>query len=69
MRPTSLGENHRMLAIRFFTTAGVGVAAKILGLINQIVSVTLISKALGAEGLQEQMLAIASVSWFSILLF
>jgi hypothetical protein len=69
MRPTSLGENHRMLAIRFFTTAGVGVAAKILGLINQIISVTLISKALGAEGLQEQMLAIASVSWFSILLF
>jgi hypothetical protein len=46
--------------------AASGFFAKALGLFNQVVSVTLISSALGAEGLQEQMLAIASVSWFSL---
>jgi hypothetical protein len=60
-------EQSKMIA-RSLTAAGLGVVAKIFGLINQIVSVTLISKALGAEGLQEQMLAIASVSWFSLTL-
>jgi hypothetical protein len=59
----------RALLVRSLTAAGSGVAAKVLGLINQIVSVTLISGALGAEGLQQQMLAIASVSWFSLTLF
>jgi hypothetical protein len=61
------GTQSKMIA-RSLTAAGIGVVAKIVGVINQVVSVTLISKALGAEGLQEQMLAIASVSWFSLLL-
>lgn len=50
--------------IRSLTATSSGIAAKVVGLINQILSVALISHALGAEGLQEQMLAIASVSWF-----
>lgn len=60
---------HRSLIVRSLATAGVGFAGKILGLINQIFSVTLISSALGAEGLQAQMLAIASVSWFGLTSF
>jgi hypothetical protein len=63
---SSFGGSHRPLIVRSLAAAGVGVAAKILGLINQIVSVALISGALGADGLQEQLLAIASVSWFSL---
>ena len=63
---SSFGGSHRPLIVRSLATAGVGVAAKILGLVNQIVSVALISGALGADGLQEQLLAIASVSWFSL---
>jgi hypothetical protein len=59
---------NRALLVRSLTAAGSGVAAKVLGLINQVVSVALISSALGAEGLQLQMLAIASVSWFSLTL-
>jgi hypothetical protein len=58
----------RTLIVRSLTTAGLGVIAKVLGLINQVVSVALISSALGADGLQEQMLAIAFVSWFSLTL-
>jgi hypothetical protein len=65
----NVANHHRTIVVRSLTAASLGVAAKILGLINQIVSVTLISKALGAQGLQEQMLAIASVSWSSLLLF
>jgi hypothetical protein len=61
------GMQSKMIA-RSLTAAGLGMVAKIFGLINQIVSVTLITKAVGAEGLQEQMLAIAAVSWFSLLL-
>ncbi len=61
------GKQSKMIA-RSLTAAGFGVVAKIFGVINQIVSVTLISGALGAEGLQEQMLAIASVSWLSLIL-
>ena len=38
-------------------------------MINQIVSVGLISNALGAAGLQHQFLAISFVSWFSLTLF
>jgi O-antigen/teichoic acid export membrane protein len=53
---------------RSLTAAGLGVSSKIVGLINQIVSVTLITTALGAEGLREQMLAIAFVSWFNLTL-
>jgi hypothetical protein len=60
--------DNRTLIIRSLTTAGLGVVAKIFGLINQIFSVALISSALGAEGLQEQMLAIAFVSWFNLTL-
>jgi O-antigen/teichoic acid export membrane protein len=59
---------NRSLVVRSLTTAGLGVAAKVIGLINQIVSVRLISSALGAEGLQEQMLAISVVSWFYLTL-
>jgi hypothetical protein len=58
----------RTLIVRSLTTAGLGAVGKILGLINQIFSVALISKALGAEGLQEMLLAIAFVSWFSLAL-
>lgn len=57
------GANQTSL-IRSLTATSSGIAAKILGLINQILSVALISHALGAEGLQEQIFAIASVSWF-----
>jgi O-antigen/teichoic acid export membrane protein len=60
--------SNRTLILRSLTTAGLGVAAKITGLINQIVSVALISSALGAEGLQEQMLAISFVGWFYLTL-
>jgi O-antigen/teichoic acid export membrane protein len=55
--------------VRSLTATSSGIAAKIVGLINQILSVTLISHALGAEGLQEQILAIASVSWFVLTFF
>jgi O-antigen/teichoic acid export membrane protein len=58
------GSTNQTSLIRSLTATSSGVAAKILGLINQILSVTLISHALGAEGLQEQIFAIASVSWF-----
>jgi hypothetical protein len=67
MPPSLKGKQSTMIA-RSLTAAGLGVVAKIFGLINQVVSVTLISKALGTEGLQEQLLAIASVSWFSLTL-
>src|SRR5580698_8598849 len=60
--------SNRILILRSLATAGSGVAAKITGLINQIVSVALISSALGAEGLQEQMLAISFVGWFYLTL-
>lgn len=60
--------NHRGVMIRSLMAAGVGVAGKILGLFNQIASVVLISGALGADGLREQMLAIAFVSWFNLTL-
>ena len=42
---------------------------KVFGLINQIVSVSLITSTLGAEGLQEQLLAISLVTWFNLTLF
>jgi hypothetical protein len=61
--------SNRTLAARSLTVAGSGVASKALGLLNQAVSVTLISRALGADGLQEQLLAIAAVSWFSLTFF
>jgi hypothetical protein len=60
--------SNRKLIVRSIKTAGLGGVAKLFGLINQIVSVTLISSAMGAEGLREQMLAIASVSWFNLTL-
>jgi hypothetical protein len=60
--------HNRILIVRSLTAVGSGVVGKVLGLINQVVSVALISSALGAEGLQEQMLAIAFVSWFSLTL-
>ena len=61
-------DHNRPLIVWSLTTAGSGVVAKIFGLINQIASVALISTALGAEGLQEQLLAIAVVSWFNLTL-
>lgn len=64
----NLGGRNRILFARSLATAGFGAVAKVLGLINQIVSVTLISTALGAEGLQEQLLAISFVTWFSLTL-
>jgi hypothetical protein len=67
MRP-NFRATDRTLIIRSFTTVSLGVVAKVLGLANQVISVALISSALGAEGLQEQMLAIAFVSWFSLTL-
>jgi hypothetical protein len=54
--------------IRSLGTAGVGAIAKALGLVNQIVSVTLISGALGLDGLQQQLLAVSAVTWFSLTL-
>lgn len=56
----------RILILRSLTTAGFGVAAKVLGLVNQIASIALISSTLGADGLQEQILAIAFVGWFNL---
>lgn len=56
----------RTLLFRSLTATGSGIAAKVVGLINQIVSITLITDTLGAEGLEVQILAIASVSWFSL---
>lgn len=50
-------------------TASVGIAAKALGLINQIASVSLITSSLGADGLQGQFLAISTVGWFHLTLF
>jgi O-antigen/teichoic acid export membrane protein len=55
---------NRVSLIRSLTATSSGIAAKIIGLINQIASVALISHALGADGLEEQIFAIASVSWF-----
>lgn len=60
--------DHRGVVIRSITAAAAGVASKVLGLFNQVVSVALISSALGADGLREQMLAIAFVSWFNLTL-
>src|SRR5580704_14122539 len=70
-RPPMLDDSrggNRTLFFRSLVAAGSGIAGKVLGLVKQIVSVALISSALGAEGLQEQMLAIAFVSWFNLTL-
>jgi hypothetical protein len=56
------------LIVRSLTSAGTGAAGKLLGLFNQIVSVALISSALGADGLEQQLLAIALVSWSNLTL-
>src|SRR5262249_54449932 len=62
----SSSSSNRTLLFRSLTATGSGIAAKVVGLINQIVSITLITNALGAEGLEAQIPAIASVSWFSL---
>jgi O-antigen/teichoic acid export membrane protein len=65
----SFVDSNQTRIVRSLKTAGLGFAAKLLGLVNQIFSVALISSALGAEGLSEQMLAISFVSWFNLTLF
>ena len=45
-----------------------GLISKSFGLINQIATTYILAGALGAHGLQSQMLAISFVSWFSLML-
>jgi hypothetical protein len=65
----SFMDSNQTRVVRSLKAAGLGFAAKLLGLVNQVFSVALISIALGAEGLREQMLAISLVSWFNLTLF
>jgi hypothetical protein len=65
----SFGDSNQTRVVQSFKTAGLGFAAKLLGLVNQIFSVALIASALGAEGLREQLLAVSFVSWFNLALF
>src|ERR1700742_1386872 len=62
------GEGYQRIVVRSLLTAGVGVVGKALGLSNQILSVALISSALGKDGLQEQLIATSFVAWFQLTL-